>query len=164
MITDICGDILTKASVDNGFGTIVCHQVNCKGVMGSGLAKQIKDKFPLVFAAYRDKCFFTFPPVSLGDVQFVSVLDECGYVIANCFGQERYGTDKRYTDYNALRKCFKTVHSNFPNDTIRIPYKMGCGFAGGDWSIVRGIIEEEFSGDDCRIEIWRLPLGYKSTV
>lgn len=158
MVIDICGDILTEASTENKHGTIVCHQVNCKGVMGAGLAKQIKEKFPFVFKAYKKKCLSTNSLALLGDVQFVSVLER-NYIIANCFGQERYGADKMYTDYEALRKCFRMIHSNFPNDTIRIPYKMGCGLAGGDWSVVRGIIEEEFSGDDCRIEIWRLPLG-----
>ena len=27
---------------------IFCHQVNCKGVMGSGIAKQIAEKYPEV--------------------------------------------------------------------------------------------------------------------
>ena len=38
MIIDKIGDILhTEADV-------ICHQVNCKGVMGAGLAKQIRKK------------------------------------------------------------------------------------------------------------------------
>ena len=37
------GDIL---SVANG---IIVHQVNAQGVMGSGLAKQIREKYPMAF-------------------------------------------------------------------------------------------------------------------
>lgn len=38
MIIDKIGDILhTEADV-------ICHQVNCKGVMGAGLAKQIRNQ------------------------------------------------------------------------------------------------------------------------
>ncbi|WP_223260709.1 hypothetical protein [Bacillus sp. LNXM65] len=40
MIKTVDGNIL-EASED-----IICHQVNCKGVMGAGLAKQIKSKYP----------------------------------------------------------------------------------------------------------------------
>ena len=41
MIIDKIGDILhTEADV-------ICHQVNCKGVMGAGLAKQSKRKILL---------------------------------------------------------------------------------------------------------------------
>lgn len=28
---------------------IICHQVNCQSVMGSGIAKQIKTKYPNVY-------------------------------------------------------------------------------------------------------------------
>lgn len=36
------GDILTFPERDGD--TIICQQVNCRGVMGAGLAKQIRDK------------------------------------------------------------------------------------------------------------------------
>ena len=36
--------------------TFICHQVNCKGVMGAGLAKQIADKYPLVKERYLEMC------------------------------------------------------------------------------------------------------------
>ena len=38
----VSGNILTFPERDED--TIICHQVNCKGVMGAGLAKQISDK------------------------------------------------------------------------------------------------------------------------
>ena len=31
---------------------IICHQVNCMGVMGAGLAKQVKKKCPDAFRRY----------------------------------------------------------------------------------------------------------------
>ena len=45
------GNILTFPERDED--TIICHQVNCKGVMGAGLAKQIRDKWPVVFDEYK---------------------------------------------------------------------------------------------------------------
>lgn len=44
------GDILTSTA------DVICHQVNCKGVMGAGLAKQIKQKYPAVFKLYKKRC------------------------------------------------------------------------------------------------------------
>jgi len=32
------------------------HQVNCKGVMGGGIAKQIKERYPLVYKTYLNLC------------------------------------------------------------------------------------------------------------
>lgn len=33
---------------------VIIHQTNCQGVMGRGFAKQIKEKFPEAFEAYKD--------------------------------------------------------------------------------------------------------------
>ena len=32
---------------------IICHQCNCQGVMGSGVAAEVKKRYPEVFKAYR---------------------------------------------------------------------------------------------------------------
>ena len=46
-IKHVKGDILTTPTRNED--TVICHQVNCCGVMGAGLAKQIRDKWPVVF-------------------------------------------------------------------------------------------------------------------
>ena len=35
---------------------IICHQVNCQGAMGAGVAKQIADKWPNVKKEYVKFC------------------------------------------------------------------------------------------------------------
>ena len=35
---------------------IICHQVNCQGVMGAGVAKTIASRYPQVLSAYRELC------------------------------------------------------------------------------------------------------------
>ena len=47
-IQEIHGDILTPVPPGSP-PTLVCHQVNCRGVMGSGLALQIRERYPVVF-------------------------------------------------------------------------------------------------------------------
>lgn len=137
---------------------VVCHQVNCKGVMGAGLAKQVRQMHPGVYAAYLDKCNQIQVGVGgVGDVQFCSALNKSGYIIANIFGQDDCGRNERYTDYDALRKAFTHIAQAFPNDTIRIPYKMGCGLGGGEWPVVLEIIEQTLVANNVHVEIWRLP-------
>ena len=153
MMTYVQGNILTP-NTDTTKALVVCHQVNCQGVMGSGLAKQIKERFPGVYIAYREKCT-VFKSKNLGDVQLLSCLAEAGYIIANVFGQNFYGRDKQYTDYEALRKAFGKL-SKLHDTTIRIPYMMGCGLGGGNWSEVLRIIKEELVSKGCQVEIWKL--------
>ena len=153
MITYIKGDILTP-NEDKDKKVIVCHQVNCKGVMGAGLAKQIKDKFPDTYYSYNSLCA-TQGSKNLGKVLYCFDSEkDYNYIIANCFGQDNYGRDKIYTDYQALRSCFTSIAETFSDYVIRIPYFMGCGLAGGDWYIVLGMITDILK--DCQVEIWHL--------
>ena len=153
---EIIGDILSPAS--SGVQTIVCHQTNCLGVMGAGLARQIKAKHPNVYDEYRAKCDLIRAGIGgVGDVQYCNCHPSDGYIIANVFGQYSYGRAVRHTNYKALFRAFKQIRNDFPYCTIRIPYKMGCGLAGGDWDVVAKIIEETFGKDNPNVEIWKLP-------
>ncbi len=124
---------------------IVCHQVNCMLVMGSGIALKIKQKWPVVFTEYKRVMGSVPPQHRLGKCQIVGVGPNQLYV-ANLFGQFRYGMDKQHTDYNALAMALNGLstwcRNNSPKDfPVYFPYNMGCGRGGGDWSTVSGIIE-----------------------
>ena len=45
-----------ECSVFNTDAIIIAHQVNCMGVMGSGVAKQVKEKYPSAFHDYQALC------------------------------------------------------------------------------------------------------------
>lgn len=154
----ITGDILSPNVSDKK--VIICHQVNCKGVMGAGLAKQIKNKYPEVFIKYYTYCLSAINSGKssdiLGDILYVDTDDHNRYKIANIFAQDNYGKGKRYTDYMALCTAFRQLACLTTDEIIRIPFKMGCGLGGGDWSIVYQIIEDELISKGKNVEIWRL--------
>jgi len=149
MIRIVEGDILQAPE------NIICHQVNCQGVMGSGLAKQIRARYPTVYNYYKDLCKKNDPDKQLGAVLFMEFGDK---VIANIFGQVNYGRSGVFTDYEGLRKGFLSVLYEateiYKNYTIAIPYKIGCGLAGGDWEIVYQMIEEIFK--DYEVTLYKL--------
>ena len=127
---------------------IIVHQTNCMGVMGSGLAKQIKEKYPEVFKGYYYYCKNNLPAKFFGKCLICHAND--GKHIANVFGQGLQ------TDYKKLKSGLREVR-NFAkkkNLSVAIPYKIGCGLAGGDWEIVSKIIEKLFK--DVQYKIYRL--------
>lgn len=143
MIKTVKGNILHATE------NIICHQVNCQGVMGAGLAKQIRSKYPTVFTTYKHLHNRSNPYDLLGTAQIVNV-GETSYV-ANIFSQLNYGRGKlRYTDYDALRSGLKQVRQFAESKglTVALPHQIGCGLAGGDWKVVYEIIEEVFSNHD----------------
>ena len=132
---------------------IICHQVNCQGAMGSGLAKQIRDIYPKVYKDYRElvqEYEENERYMLLGRVQYVEIPStKARRYIVNCFGQNYYGHGKRYTNYKALSDCFNEICRVNNNDiqrrSIAIPYGIGCGLAGGDWNVVYAMIQEIFA-------------------
>ena len=143
-----------KCDIFKSGADVICHQVNCQGVMGSGIARQVKEKYPSVYETYYELCklYKDKPSELLGCVLTRNVRNEIR--IDNLFAQENFGYNgKCYTDYNALRKCLNLVANSYSNKTIAIPYLMGCCRGGGDWNIVYKMIEEVFADSDCEILI-----------
>ena len=145
------GDLLTSKA------DVICHQTNCLGIMGGGVALQIRRKWPQVYEEYVKYCeqFQDNPEKLLGDVQMCSIGN--GQYVANIFGQCYCGTDKRYTDYEALKKGFAEVANWVKSgrvQSVAFPKLFGCGLAGGDWSIVSVMIEDAFKHTDAVVEIW----------
>lgn len=150
--------VVIDGNLLNAKAKYICHQVNCKGRMGSGVAKQIRAKYPEVYSAYLKLCnegnesdsFWTF-----GQSQFVQCDD--GKVVINMFAQSSYGYDGAlYTDYGAFQSCLLNIKRNVPaGEIIAMPYLIGCGLGGGDWEKISGLIETILS-DTHHVELWRL--------
>lgn len=129
------------AALQRGDIDILGHQVNLRGVMGAGIAKQIKGALPSAFTLYREA--IAEHALELGDVQFVQVGN--GRWIVNIAGQEGIGWRVGpQTDYDALECAFGKLANLIAGTTLRVglPYGIGCGLAGGDWSVVAQGIEE----------------------
>lgn len=116
----------------------ICHQVNCQGVMNSGVAKAIREKWSDVFIRYKGLCNIF--DDHLGQCQLIKI-NENQHVI-NMFAQERYGYDgKRYTNYEAFAQCLETMNKNLPRDaSIAFPWKIGSERGGANWEVISSMI------------------------
>ena len=129
----------------------ICHQVNCQGRMGSGIAKQIKEKWPVVYKSYMDYCeyFLTYNENKylLGKCQFIDVTPTL--TVINMFGQEGYGYDgRRYTSYDGFWMCLGEITKTVPKGSkIGFPAKIGCGLGGANWEVIFRMIVEVLHED-----------------
>lgn len=148
----ISGNLLD--AFDRGEVDVIGHVVNCQGVMGSGIAKSVRERYPQVYTDYREKCVFERDSANnLGSAQFVSVGGDHGSNrdVVNLFAQNYYGTDKRYLNYGALAQSLATMSIFYWASSIGFPYKMGSDRAGGDFNIVLEMIEFYFKNNDVKI-------------
>lgn len=157
MIKIIDGDLL-ESNAD-----IIAHQVNCQGAFNSGVAKQIREKYPEVFRNYKALCNVQ-KEALLGDCQVVETHDNKR--IANLFGQLGYGYDgKQYTDLSALKRAMVKLKNRLDfaklyfdyHATVAFPYGLGSVRGGAKWEDVYAMIEEVFKGYN--VEIWRWDRG-----
>lgn len=136
---------------------IIVHGCNAQGVMGSGVAKQLRAKYPDIFYRYCEHLneHLDEDVNPLGSVCFVPVTTTL--VIANAITQEFYGRDgKRYVSYDALRDCLKIIAEYIVYDTpIHIPYLIGAGLGGGDEQTILQIIEAELLDYEVHLHHWK---------
>lgn len=146
------GDI-TKSNAD-----IIAHQTNCKFVMGGGVALAIRNKWPKVYKQYCELGKSENKPSYewLGTCQIVEV-DQHKYV-ANLFGQDDLGYGRCFTNYDALKEALNDLVwqvEYMDLKTIAFPWLMSCGLAGGNWNIVKPLIEKTFEDLDVEIQYWK---------
>lgn len=130
----------------------ICHQVNCQGKMNSGIAKSIREKWPIVYDTYI-KAFVRFQEEEhlklsdlLGCIDIIAVDNKS---VINMYSQLNYGYDgKRYTSYDAFWNCIHLIKESIPEGKkIGFPYGIGCVRGGANWNIIYAMIEEVLAKD-----------------
>lgn len=118
--------------------THILHGCNAQGVMGSGIARIIRDTYPYAYKCYTER--HQIQPWKLGEIQVVQCRDR---IIINAITQQFYGKDGiRYVSYDAVANAMKNVEENLYGITLAMPM-IGAGLGGGDWKVIEAIIESE---------------------
>ena len=136
---------------------VIVHGCNAQGVMGSGVAKQLRAKYPEIFYDYAENLMvYGVSDINpLGQVVFVKVSKSL--TVANAITQEFYGrTGEKYVSYIALKSCLELVAKKFgPSTPIHIPYLIGAGLGGGDEEKILSIIETKLKDCDVHLHHWK---------
>lgn len=131
---------------------VIAHGCNCQGVMGSGIAASIRDKYPKAYSDYRDAYLATHRRygktnyLPLGDIIPSQVTNKL--TVVNLLTQEYYGrTGMRYVSYDAIDRAFVSLAKycvETGHDTVNVPL-IGAGLGGGNWRVIYTIMEEAFN-------------------
>ena len=121
---------------------VIAHGANCQNVMGSGVAKAIRDIWSEV---YEIDC-----QTKKGDYNKLGTISIChtktrSYKpldIVNCYTQYNYGREvgKIYVDYDAIAMCMNKINYFYSGKRIGLPM-IGAGLGNGNWNIIKNIIE-----------------------
>ena len=138
------GDLIQLAL--NGEFEVIIHGCNCFCTMGAGIAKTIKKQFPEAYQA--DLKTPKGDQTKLGRISFAKIQTEDNVlIIVNGYTQFHWRGSGRKADYEAIRSVFQKVKKEFSGKRIGYP-AIGAGLAGGSWSVISDIIEEELANED----------------
>ena len=144
----------------------IAHSCNTRNIMGGGIAKQIKNRFPQAYEA-DTKAYNTeydqdgqyvhwLSKFSKAEINSKFLPDGKGYIY-NMYNQANLGGGTRQVLYEDFWRALKRVERdlcqiNEAKDqydgsappVLGLPYGISCGLAGGNWGIIKAMIEDIF--------------------
>lgn len=159
----IQGDLFSSTS-----GLIV-HGCNAQGVMGSGVAKIVKNDYSELYSVYRKEYLHyknkMTSALPLGNITYARLSQDLYGV--NMVTQNKYRgmngnyDDRRWVSYDAIDIGFREL-INMINDgvfgsvnDVNIPM-IGAGLGGGDWDIILTILKKCFEGTNLNLNVYYL--------
>ena len=141
MLKHAKGNLIDMAEA--GLFDIIVHGCNCQNVMGSGIAKEIRERYPRAYEVDSGSVYtYQYPVLKLGN--FTVVADnpiDPKFEIVNAYTQLHYlprGVD--HFDYESFELILKKLAHIAPDARYGLPY-IGMGLAGGDKTrIIKTII------------------------
>lgn len=140
------GNLLTAEDIK-----IVIQGCNSHGVMGSGIAKTIRDLYPQNYEIYRKAYVDQGNLLYMGQVVWA---DMGRHLIGNLISQKDYGRDPNvvYVGYSAIQAGVETIDAFVAQrrsltdqeaemELVGFPL-IGAGLANGSWKKISQIIED----------------------
>jgi len=158
--TEIEGNLITLAK--EGKFDVIAHGCNCFCTMGAGLAPQMAkafgcDRFVIEGESYKGDI------TKLGNIDYevrkaplwlTSKISFEGdgklLTVVNAYTQYSYDVKTKPFDYEAFTLCMRKMNHVFKGKHIGLP-QIGSHLAGGDWNIIKDIIQKEFK--DCTVTV-----------
>lgn len=132
--------------------SIIVHGCNSQGVMGSGVAKAIRKKWPQVFNDYHKE--YATNGLILGTYN-VSYIKEDHKFIINAITQGGYGYDgRKFVSYDAIDMVMMKIGYNYSSTMAISMPKIGAGLGGGTWEVIEAIINDRLKTHN--VTVWEL--------
>lgn len=148
---EIDGDLIELAK--EGKFDVIAHGCNCHSTMGAGIAPQMAKAFGCDLFEME---LWGSTVRKLGNIDYKYMfVGEKELAVVNAYTQFNYGRnhadgDAKPLSYEALTLCMKKINILFSGKHIGLP-KIGAGLAGGDWELIKFIIQRELQ--DCQVTV-----------
>lgn len=150
--TEITGNLITLTK--EGKFKVITHGCNCFCTMKAGIAPQMAEAFGCnEFPSENERLKGNINKLGTIDYKKIELAGENKNVyVVNSYTQFNFKTvdNVKPFDYIAFALCMKKINSIFKGLSVGLP-QIGAGLAGGDWNIIKDIIQRELK--DCFVTI-----------
>ena len=144
MLLHAKGNLIDMA--EEGLFDVIVHGCNCQHTMGSGIAKEIRARYPGVYTAdYVAGRDAGCPMNLLGNYSWSTDTEnifEYRFVIVNAYTQLNYlprGVD--HFEYDSFNLILRKLASAYHGERFGFPY-IGMGLAGGNGFRIQNMLQE----------------------
>ena len=128
---------------------ILVNTVNCVGVMGAGIAKQFKERYPNMFKQYKDDC--SRGVILPGMIREYQV--DGGKIVLNFATKSHWKNPSNISWISfGLDNLYKYLDGT--SYSVAMP-ALGCNNGGLDWNIVKELIYNKCSSLTNRIDLYK---------
>lgn len=146
-IGNIFDEVLKIANEQPDVLHVIVHGCNAQGRMGSGIAKEVRERFPAAYDVYYTE--FSTKGLKLGSLTEIAITPNV--MLFNAITQQNYGYDgKKYVKYDAVYDAFNCIslilsdellnEAGLKSYSLNFPL-IGAGLAGGNWDVISTIID-----------------------
>ena len=128
--------IISNGTVFNTDAQAIVNTVNCKGVMGAGIALEFQLRFPEMFACYESKC-------EAGDIRIgkMDYYDNGDLMIINFPTKYDFKYPSKIEWVEQGLQDFVDSYSSHGIESVAFP-KLGAGKGGLNWEEVKDLIKK----------------------
>jgi Zn-dependent peptidase ImmA (M78 family)/O-acetyl-ADP-ribose deacetylase (regulator of RNase III) len=148
------------ATTPRGEGTrIIAHIVTDSAQVwgGGGFAAALRRAYPALAEDFRKWVISSKDNLALGRTHYAEPTE--GLTVASMVAQHGYNKDvKVKLRYEALSKCLSDVasHAKLVTASVHMP-RIGTGLAGGNWDLIKEIIEDTLVAKGVPVTVYDLP-------
>lgn len=133
MLKHAKGNLLDMA--ENGDFDVVVQGCNCFNTMGGGIAREIRERYPLVASVDNETLKGDYNKLGNYTTAFTGK-----FLIVNAYTQYHMSRGSDVFEYVAFNLILQKLLHAYGDKRIGFPY-IGCGLAGGDENYIVGQIE-----------------------
>jgi O-acetyl-ADP-ribose deacetylase (regulator of RNase III) len=138
MLNKTKGNLITLA--EQGWFDVIVQGCNCFNTMGSGIAREIREKYPQAYAVDCETWAGDYGKLGSYTVMLGKEV-RVPFDIVNAYTQYDFSRGKDVFEYVSFAMILQKLAHEYPTRNFGFPY-IGCGLAGGDTEVIMAMLED----------------------